>query len=90
MIAVAGENREKTNILVHMSASLTVWLSGVVLIVFGQQWSSVTQRRKIHQMHRQHLLDDTFIVGFGLHLGLVIWNITRLNILKTILMNMMM
>ncbi len=31
-----------------MSASVTVWLTDVFLIVFGQQWRSMAQRNKLY------------------------------------------
>ncbi len=33
----------------NMAPTAKVWLTGVFLIVSGQQWSSMAQRNKIHQ-----------------------------------------
>ncbi len=55
-----------------MSPSVTVWLIDVFVIVFGQQWSSTAQRKKIYQVlihtvlvRRIHsLLAWVFFMGF--------------------------
>lgn len=51
-----------------MTPSATVWLTEVLLIVSGQQLSSMALRNKSEirlRIHR-HLLEDQFIIGFGL------------------------
>ena len=41
-------------IMKDMGPSETVWLIGVFLIVFGQKWSSMEERKKIHQDFDTH------------------------------------
>ncbi len=50
-----------------MFMGTTVWLTGVFLIVFVQQWSSVAQRNKIYQA-----LDTQTTLGSIVHLGLFV------------------
>lgn len=55
----------KFGVLVSIYSSKTVRLTDVVLIVFGQQWSSLTQRNKTHiriWLHRRYMLEDKSIV----------------------------
>ena len=60
-------------VIKNMSLNATVWLIDVFLIVFGQQWSSMTQRNNIYQalIHTQYLLVEQFTVDLGLLMGVV-------------------
>lgn len=70
-VSFGGLSQNKL-VCVFMIMQCNVWLTDVFLIIFGQQWSSIAQRKQIHQaLIHTHTWEEGIFVGLGLHMGLV-------------------